>query len=803
MKRILSWTAAGLIVAPLLAEAAEVRIALPQERTNFQTNETINLAVVRSDAADLAAGTMSVNLSGQDGSKLAFTFPTAAVQAADGKAVATEHVNIAGQLLRPGAYTIEVQADGASASATINVFSHVRRSTFRVINWGSPKTAEDQQIQGEWSLGYNLMYSAGGVGSDKEGDFIAAGVDQMAVCIMSGGHQMDLRMECDWSDPLVVRGGTRRATREALNARLRGNSPGVNFYDEPGLTWRPNDNGQGLTPHGVPSQLASYEAAFGKPMIEHTKVDPNNPEHVAQWEQWGDWKLGFMEAAWRDAVFAVAQVDPTLISATQSQYGWTAFTDGYYFNVARSLPITSGHGGYDDLGFGYLFPSYTLEMARARDFAKPNWYLPVWYANTSEDAMRFENLASFALGIQGIMTPPPCEPTQNAGNIQGSVEANHAMQRLGTVFTVGIPQTRQPVALLYSMSNNHRTQVADMDQNYAHAIRNGQWSSWLYLASKMAQHSFTPVLDEDVLDGTLATHHKAVIVAGVDYVDPAVDQALEQFVRDGGKVFVIDSKVEIDGAQVIDIAMPKLPDEDKPEYKAAMQARRYQDLAPFQTASKYMEGAQSLAETLKTTLDGAGFKPLVNAEGGVIAPWVFDAGEIDYLFLANATPKPGGAKNNLAAAVSKISLNGEGGATYDAFRGGEVPELAQGGEFRFGPGQVRAIAIADRPIGSVRTSTPHVVIDYTVEDAPITVQIGATLLDNQNKLLSAAAPLRVQLIDPLGEVRYDLYRATRQGVLNETLPSSPICWPTPATRRRSPTGLRRGAGPSPAPRRGR
>ena len=25
-------------------------------------------------------------------------------------------------------------------------------------------------------------------------------------------------------------------------------------------------------------------------------------------------------------------------------YGWSAFTDGYYFNVVRSLPITSGHG---------------------------------------------------------------------------------------------------------------------------------------------------------------------------------------------------------------------------------------------------------------------------------------------------------------------------------------------------------------------------------------------------------------------------------------------------------------------------
>jgi hypothetical protein len=46
---------------------------------------------------------------------------------------------------------------------------------------------------------------------------------------------------------------------------------------------------------------------------------------------------------------------------TQSQYGFPAFGDGYYFNVTRSLPITSGHGGYHDFGPGYFNPSFTLE----------------------------------------------------------------------------------------------------------------------------------------------------------------------------------------------------------------------------------------------------------------------------------------------------------------------------------------------------------------------------------------------------------------------------------------------------------
>jgi len=37
-------------------------------------------------------------------------------------------------------------------------------------------------------------------------------------------------------------------------------------------------------------------------------------------------------------------------------YGFHAYGDGYYFNVARPLSVISGHGGYDDGPAGYFFP---------------------------------------------------------------------------------------------------------------------------------------------------------------------------------------------------------------------------------------------------------------------------------------------------------------------------------------------------------------------------------------------------------------------------------------------------------------
>jgi hypothetical protein len=241
-------------------------ILLPQARSAFQTNEWIDISVARSADKPLAAGELVLALTSEGDGRLEFTFPVEA-----GGQRKTAHLHVNGWLLRPGKYAVEAAVDGAKATSQIEVYSHIRQSSFRLINWGRASKPQEQLIQGEDNLGFNLFY--GHYGSDTEANLIRAGVDFVANCVMSGGHQMDLRLECDWSDPHVTRGGTRRVTRRAMMDRTRPNVPGVHFYDEPGLTWTkdPADpSGKTLTPHGVAAQVRSYEAAFGrKPPAHH------------------------------------------------------------------------------------------------------------------------------------------------------------------------------------------------------------------------------------------------------------------------------------------------------------------------------------------------------------------------------------------------------------------------------------------------------------------------------------------------------------------------------------------------------
>lgn len=411
--------------------AAELKVLFPQARDAFQTNEVIDVSVVRTSSQALSAGDLQLKLAGADGSRLDFTFPVNAAEVQNGSARRTEHLHLNGWLLRPGSYILEVASDGATAKADINIYSHVRRSDFKIINWGRA-TGQGQVWQGEDCLGYNLMYMA--YGPQENANYIRAGVDYMTNCTMGGAHQIDLRLECDWSDPYVIKGGTQRVVRRALMDRLYPNAIGVHFFDEPGLTWSKDPDTGEMVNSLVPAQHRSYVSAFGKDAIHYKKVDPNNADHLSQWDQWARWKLGLMDAAWADSKFGVERVKSNMLSATQSQYGYMAFSDGYYFNVVRSLPVISGHGGYHDGGLAYFTPSWYLEIARARDFARPNWYLPTWYGDTTNDQMRCEQYLSFQTNIQGLMTPPDCEPAMSAHSRQGIVESNLLSQKLGPIF---------------------------------------------------------------------------------------------------------------------------------------------------------------------------------------------------------------------------------------------------------------------------------------------------------------------------------------------------------------------------------
>ena len=250
------------------AWGAEVKILLPLDRKAYQTNEQIDVSVIRSAPDALAAGSLVLTLMGDDGSKLAFTFPLPAVAKAANDARATENLHLNGRLLRPGHYKMDVAADGASASAEIDVCSHVRKSTFKTVPWNCSAREAEIEAMGEDSLGYNVLFLNG------MGDYsIRGGVDWIQNDIQGGGAQMDLRGECDWSDPYVIRGGAARVSRAVFQQRRQPNVLGIHLYDELMLANAkdPDDpDSKGRTPHAVPSQLRAWKAAFGEDLLSHT-----------------------------------------------------------------------------------------------------------------------------------------------------------------------------------------------------------------------------------------------------------------------------------------------------------------------------------------------------------------------------------------------------------------------------------------------------------------------------------------------------------------------------------------------------
>jgi len=753
-RAFLTMVLAALALAPPLA-GAEVSITLPLARTAYQTNEQIDLAVIRSNQGPLAAGELTLLATGDDGSRMEFAFPVAAVAVQGDAARRTEHLHLNGRLLRPGRYTIEVAVDGAKATVEIEVFGHLRRSSYKLVNWG--RARKDQQlVEGEDNLGFNVFY--GHYGHDDEANFIRAGMDFIPCCVMSGGHQMDLRQECDWSDPYVIRGGTRRAVRSALQNRTRPNVPGIHFYDEPGLTWAKDPETGVMTAHMVPWQHRSYEAAFGRPSAHYRKVNPDSAEDVARWNRWAYWKLGFMDAAWQDAQFGVSYVDPGFLSLTQTQYGFSAYSDGHYFNVARSLPIVSGHGGYHDWGPGYFNPSLTLEIARARDFARPCWYLPTWYGNTTSDQFRLEQYLSFQTNIQGMISPPdidPCEPSKKPA-AQGVVESNKLMGRLGTIFTT-MPVTRPPVAMLFSLSHMLDKQAHDMKVCYSHSEHHGSNVYFTYLAGKLLQQQFLAVVDEDIADGALSAHHKAVVLTSIDHLAPEVVAGLESFIVHGGLVLqTSDCQLKVQGG--VDIGYAPPPPGSRDKMRESLQA------------------AAQLAAALKPHLDKAGIAPVFACDQPGICATRQAAGDMEYLFAVNATHDPEGSPQlGMKATAATISLPADGRPVYDAVLGGPASGFQQEGQrltarLRFGPGQMRVFARPARPIAAVRVATPVLRRDYTVEENPVCVDLAAAVLDGQGGLVSGSIPLEIRLVDPLGAVRYRLHRATDRGAIALSLP---------------------------------
>ncbi|HEY8667831.1 MAG TPA: hypothetical protein VIL86_14280, partial [Tepidisphaeraceae bacterium] len=774
---------AAILAAGTSAPAAELSIALPLNRTVYQTNEQIDVSVLRTDAQALAASPLTLTLSSPEAGKATFTFDAPAAEAGGVKgadARATSHLHLDGRLLRPGKYTLEVTANDAAAKTEIEICTHVRSSSFKLFEWGGGGTAREQAAMG--SLGFNMLY----YNALTPDSAIRGGLDVMRNCTMGGGHQMDLRLECDWSDPYVLLGGDVRSTRQAFEDRTRPNATGVHFYDEPGLTWQKHPITGEQVPFNIPWQDRSYKAAFGQDALQYNDVKPSDENAAQRWIKDGRFKEQYMEAAWKITGYNVATSVPGFMPVTQTVYGWSAFGDGYYFNIARQLPVISGHGGYDDFWLYTYNPSLFFVMGRARDLDKPNWYLPCWYRSTPAERFRGEQYLSFMLNLQGMATPPDLtahKPGSLPQTEQGIVESNLLMARLGTIFET-MKVARPQVAVLYSLSDALHAQAQVMlikrgeeNNQYTPSKQHVQLAA-LFMAMNEVHMPFFPIVEEDVLDGTLAANHKVLVLTGLHYLDPKIKGVLEDFIAQGGQILMSDdATVEIKGAQKFGAVLGQDADQRTAKFAESLKQQADElskdkiraELARFDTNGQLIKDNAAAAKALAGKLQAAGIKPDLECDNPEVSVSRQGSGDIDYFFAVNtAWDEAVGWRYAMKPVTAKVTFDGER-PTYDAVVGGAVALQNNAGSFRFGPGQMRVFARTARPIGAVQVYAPNLYRDFTNVTDPIHVELTATLLDKANGVLAGNAPMRVQLIDPTGASRYDLFRATANGVLRMNL----------------------------------
>ena len=347
------------------------------------------------------------------------------------------------------------------------------------------------------------------------------------------------------------------------------------------------------------------------------------------------------------------------------------------------------------------------------------------------------------------------------------------MKKLGPIFTT-MPVTKPPVAMLYSLSQSIHTQAKDRSKNYAHDMPQGKNLPLTYLAGKVIQQQFLVVVDEDILDGTLANDHKAVVLTSIDYLDPQVIKALESFAAGGGLVLLTgDSTVQIKGAVKLGVT-PRMPDQEAIDKLA--EAKKFGEMGPYTTTAKFVQGALLLSKVIKAELAKKGIKPILECDVPTIAATRQAFGDVEYIFAVNATPdaeakdpKGNPEKNAMKTAKATLVLPDAERTIYDAVRGGRLDRvLVEKGKaetvLSFGPGQMHVLARTTRPIGGVRVYTPVVVRDLVREQEPITVEIAAGVVDD-------AGPHTERLHSPANSRRRSAGRdAVRAVPRNETWP---------------------------------
>ena len=295
-------------------------------------------------------------------------------EAPGGKSRRVEHLHVNGWLLRPGKYTVEAACDGASGQHGRSRSSAT--SAAAAFAWSTGARGHRQQLarQGEDSLGYNLFY---GIRPERR----QLHPRRRRFHGQLHHERRHIRWTCARSATGPIRSSPAAARAASFAGafidRTRPNVPGVHFYDEPGLTWHKDPADRQDTPHGIPAQVRSYEAAFGRdPLSTTTRSIRRIPASRARGGTGPRWKLGFMDAAWKDAQFGVSlgaarlpvgDAEPVRLQRLHGRL------------LLQRRPQSAGHQRPRRLS--RLRPRLLQPVAVPGDgprprLARPNWYLP-------------------------------------------------------------------------------------------------------------------------------------------------------------------------------------------------------------------------------------------------------------------------------------------------------------------------------------------------------------------------------------------------------------------------------------------
>ena len=691
--RLLSISSAALALlltcSPAAPAADETNVSLAGTRTHFSMAEPIEFAVLyKNDGGNLKA--LPLEIRHADGSTVTVSVP---FDAPAGKAQA-RMVTLSANTLKPGDYTAAVKADGAGKPAAFSVHRDEHPSAYLTAQW-----VQHQELPGTVAAKGGWMYFSSDFHSlhprkptpeDIANAYVAARMKPYALCVLGGGHQLDLDLHNDWGDPWVQRSIAWRMQLDALSNRIYPMA-GLHCYDEPGLTWWPTqpvgDVKGDINPFAVPHQLEEFTKRTGKKLPDgpFTVSGPQLAGRMDDWTDFMDQRLQYLEQAWHATRWATDSVNPKFVTINQvsSSYAPGDTTDGVDVRQDRPYAVLSGHGGYSDNGYGTMFPVRSAEAYHGYSWDRPHFYLPTWGA-MNWAAARNGVWMSWITKLEGIEYPPGPDYSLAGGeggydgtnSVFEIAEVNRRLALVGDVMRQ-IPKSLSPVAVLHS-TRQDAWDIATLNSPKLHTPGSPPYAG-IHRAAvdacffRVMEQGMAPNWIDEVeaadKGADFLKQWKVIFCPRLTTATPAFQKALEGYIAAGGKLIQLKGDtLLIKGSIVADHAVG----DPSQHWEEVQKAGGYS--SPMYRDLQWRKWNNDLAPTFaRDFAEWIGERPYRSSNHDILLG-VHKAGEATYLLFANnaqSQEDPRGVKAELIPAETTVTLP-KGGHVYDVFNGGEV-----------------------------------------------------------------------------------------------------------------------------------